>query len=319
MSLDGSRAFPSLPGGSVMGGIDMGTAVILPPGGQVYYVRGNGTTVTEYSFDPPGLRERLSASINTALSYCVSGRGDVVAVLPGHTESVSAADYLSNLVAGTRIVGIGSGNNRPTLTWTAAASTILMNVANATIENMILLMDPGSGTVNVAAPITFSAAGCKLLNCRIRMGTDSNSKVTTGLTLSSVADLEISGNHIYGATAAEATTLIDIVACDRLRMVGNYIAGATSSTTVGVMRFKTTASLDIYLAFNTYINRKASSACAVTGLAAVSGISIEETFHYLDDSSTTMWLTSPGIMAFRNPRTVNLAGEAGMLSTVVST
>jgi hypothetical protein len=67
------------------------------------------------------------------------------------------------------------------------------------------------------------------------------------------------------------------------------------------------------------VNRKAASTAAVTGLAGVSGVSIEELFHYLDNSSTTMWLTSPGLMAFYNPRTVNLAGEAGMLSTVVST
>lgn len=310
----------ALPGNSAPAGVDLGTAIVLPPGGQVFYVRGNGTTVTEYNLDPPGLRERLSASVAQALSYCVSGRGDVVAVLPGHTESLAVADSWANLVANTRIVGIGTGTARPTFTWTASGSTLLLNVANVSIENCILNLEPGTGTVTVTAPITISAAGCRLIGNTIRVSTDSNNKSTIGITTTAAADdCEISHNVVYGATTGEVTTMLDIIGCDRLKMVGNVFSGATSSTTVGVVRFATTASTHIMLARNFYANRKASSAAAVTGLAGVTGCSFEELFHYLDDSSTTMWVTSPGSMAFYNPRTVNLAGEAGMLSTVVST
>lgn len=311
----GNFNFPHLNYQTFPAGVRLGPLTVVPGGANVHYVRSTGAA----DYDPPELTGRIFTTLNAALGQCRSGRGDTVIVLEGHTESVSSANFLSNLVAGTRIIGRGVGASRPTFTWTTATSTVLMNVANVSIDNCILNMDPGSGTVNVAAPITVSANGCSITNCRIRVSTDANSKTTTAIFFSTATDCEFSGNHVYGATAGEVTSVIDITASDRLRMVGNYIAAATSNTAVGSVRFTTTASLDIVLAYNFYANRKASSTCAVTGLAGVTGVSIREMFHYLDNTSTTMWLTSTGSMAFYEGRVVNLAGENGMIATVVST
>ncbi len=317
-NLDGSVNTPYLPFNDINAGAYGPYGAMIPPAGAVFFVRGNGTTVTYYSWDPPGVRERLNASVAVALTQCVAARGDRVIVLEGHTENIATADAWP-FVTGVTVVGVGTGANRPTITWTATGSSVLMNDANCKLINLNLNLDPGSGTVTVAAPITASVAGCQISNCSIRFSTDSNSLSTVPINLASCVDFTFNGNRMYGATAGECTTAIDIVAADRLTMWGNHIAGATSSTSVGIVRFKTTASLHIDLRHNFYANRKASSAAAVTGLAGVSGASFNELFHYLDNTSTTMWITSPGIMAFYNPRTVNLAGEAGMLSTVVST
>jgi len=312
----GTFNFPHLPHQAYTAGVRLGPMTVVPGGANVHYLRSTGAA----DFDPPELAGRIHTTLNAACGQCRSGRGDTIIALEGHAENIASADQISNLVAGTQIIGRGYGTMRPTFTWTTATSTFLLDVANTSIENCVLNMDPGTGTTNVAAPITISAAGCRIIGNTIRMGTDSNSKVTIGITTTAGADdCEISGNHIYGATAAEATTFIELVGADRLKMIGNYIAGATSSTGVGIVRHANTASLDIFLAFNTYINRKASSTCAVTGLAAVSGVSIRENFHYLDDSSKTMWLTSPGIMAFFEAFVVNLAGENAVIATTVST
>lgn len=300
--------YPHLPAQGYPIGARIGSTVVLPAGGAVHFLRSTGPA----DYDPPELAGRIFSTLNDALGQCRANKGDTVYALPGHTEVISAADQMSNLVAGTKIMGVGVGNERPTFTWTAATSTFLFDVANVTISNCILLMDPGAGTVNVAAPITVSAAGCGIYGCLIRMGTDVNSKVTIGVTTTAAADeLTISGNHVYGATAAEATTLFQLVGADRLVMEDNYIAGATSSTAVGVVRFATTPSLDIRSKRNTFINRKALSTAAVTGLAAVSGESREDHFAYLDTSSLTPWLTSTGIMTFHRPTVTNTAGETG--------
>lgn len=260
-----------------------------------------------------------------ALAKAHATLGTLINVLPGHAENVSAADMASD--TGTKvditIRGLGGKGNPPVLTWTVATSTWLFDTAGIVLENLKLLFagaDAAGSALTVAAPITVSAARCGIRNCIIRFGFDADQIVTTGITFTAAADdFMFEDNHCSGATAAECTTFMQIIGCDRLIMRRNYIAGATSSTTVGIVRFATTASLDIVLEDNTYVNRKAASAAAVTGLAGVSGTSREELFCYLDDTSTTMWLTSPGIMHFYNPRTSNLAGEAGMLSTVVST
>lgn len=274
---------------------------------------------------PAWFSEEGRTTVQAALSLCRTGRGDIIQLLPGHTETVTAADAWSNLAAtGVTILGPQFGPPA-TITWSAATTTVLFDTSGLVIDggpkrNITLNMDPGSGTVNVAAPITISATYCGIRNCRIRMGTDSNSKVTVGILLTDAADdCHLVNNQIYGATAAEATTLVDIAGADRLYMADNTIQGATSSTTVGVVRFKTTAATNIVLVRNFYANRKASSVHAVTGVASVTGYSYNELFHMLDDSATVPWGTSTGSMAFYNPRNVNLAGEMGMLSTVVST
>jgi hypothetical protein len=298
------------------GGIQTEFGTLLSPGGRAFYVHHSGGR----SFDQGYVRTHTYTTLNDGLKQCASGNGDTVFVLPGHAENITTADQMNGLVAGTNIIGLGFGNNRPTFTWTVASATFLLDVANVFIKNVIFNMDPGTGTTTVTAPMTVSAAGCGIMNCRMRTSTDANSLSTVPIALTDAADqFTFVNNHMFGATAGECTTQLDIAGADDLVMRDNTFLGATSSTTVGIVRFKATAATNVTLVRNSYINKKAASAAAVTGVAGVTGYSYNELFGYLDNTSTTMWITSPGLMHFFNPRTSNLAGEAGMLSTVVST
>lgn len=295
-------------------------------GGQVLWV---GNRADLPSSDGSSPDKPLSSLFGTTGALArlngTTNRGHVIFGLPGHTESVAAADAASATGAASAFafVGLGTGTARPAFTWTTATSTWLIDTANVAIDNAQLFLagaDAAGSALTVAAPVTVSAAGFVLRNNTIRFGFDADQIVTVGITTTAAADdMTLEDNLCTGATAAECTTFMDLIGADRLKMRNNHFAGATSSTGVGIVRFATTASLDITLDSNFYANRKAASAAAVTGLAGVSGTSRNELFHYLDNVSTTMWVTSPGLMAFYNPRTVNLAGEAGMLSTVVST
>lgn len=242
-----------------------------PPGGQVVaYVHSSG--VAKLGGAAAGMPPVLT-TLNAALKLCAAGNGDTVLVLPGHAENISAADQMSSLVAGTRIIGLGNGMNRPTFTWTAAAATFLLDVANVRLENCILNMDPGAGTVTVAAPITISAAGVQIVDCKIRMGTDVNSTVTIGITTTAAADdLELVGLDVYGAQASVITTAIRLVGADRLRMVGCSISAGTSANAVGVVQFLTTASTDILVSGCYFRNNKAAATHSFTGMAGCTGI-----------------------------------------------
>ena len=245
---------------------DLGT--LVPPGGKVLYVR----STLPQDGDDQALVQRCSTTPNAALAQCRSGMGDIVFVLPGHTENISSADQMSSLVAGTRIIGLGVGNNRPTFTWTAATATFLLDVANVELNNLILNLDPGTGTTTVAAPITISAAGCAIKNCKIRTSTDANSLTTIPITTTAAADdLEIIGNQVYGATAGECTTVFRFVGADRLAFHNNTVVAATSAVGVGVVQFLTTASTDIKMFNNVLRNNKAASTDAVTGMAGIGG------------------------------------------------
>lgn len=272
MAAFGSFDSQDLPFMMMSAGIRTDFGTITPPGSRIVgYVRSSG----QADYDSQDIVQRLYTSLNTALAQCRSGRNDIVLILPGHTENIAAADAMSSLVAGTQIIGLGAGNSRPTFTWTAAASTFLLDVANVRIQNCILNMDPGTGTTTVAAPMTVSAAGCQIQGCSIRMGTDANSKVTIGITTTAAADdFVFVGNQVYGATAAECTTMMQFVGADRLQFHGNTVVGATSSASVGVIRFLTTASTDIKMFRNIVRNNKSGGGAgdmAITGMAGVSG------------------------------------------------
>lgn len=319
---------PQIPFQLASGGLRTELGTLTPPGGAVVaYVHHSGqarlTDITAATTVP-----QVYTTLNKALAACRSGYGDTVLVLPGHAENISSADQMSNLKAGTRIIGLGNGNLRPTFTWTAAAATFLLDVANVRLENLILNMDPGTGTVNVAAPITVSAAGCQIVNCKIRMGTDANSKVTIGITTTAAGDdLEMLQNEIYGATAAEATTLLQFVGADRLKFNGNSVVGATSAVGVGVVRFLTTASTDIKMFNNVVRNNKASSTAAITGMAAMSGEVDDLLMVVLGNhadfevagNANGAWSTSAGAMAFgQRVGVVGLGGEAAAPITPIS-
>jgi hypothetical protein len=281
--------------------------VHIPTGGRIVaYVRSGGVQAQ----DPLDVKTKIVTDLNTALGRCRASYGDVVVVMNGHTENIDSADDMDNLVADTKIIGLGTGNERPTFTWSTATSTFLFDQDGVVLSNCILNLEPGTGTVTVAAPITVSGNGCEISDCLMRFSTDADNKVTQAFTVTG-DDFHFNGNHCYGATAGECTAFMDVNAAHRLVMIGNYIAGATAATTNGLLRFVTAASLNIYLKGNVYINRKALSDSCVTGLAAVSGISIDEHFAYLDTASLTAWKTSTGIMHFHRPTVTNTAGETG--------
>lgn len=263
----GAFMFDSLPYAHIGAGLRTSFGTLLPPGGRVNYVRSTG----QADGDPPELTGRIFTTLNAACGECRSGRGDVVIVLPGHAENISVADQVSNLLPGTKVIGIGDGNERPTFTWTTAAASLLPR-SNCRLENLILNMDPGAGSVNVAAPLSVLAPGVSIVKCKIRMGTDANSLVTIGITTGAAGDdLVLAGNEIFGATAAECTTMFQFVGADRLKLFGNTIVGATSAVGVGVIRFLTTASTDIKMFDNLVRNNKAASTAAITGMAGISG------------------------------------------------
>lgn len=91
------------------------------------------------------------ATVAYAISQCTANNNDVIYALPGHTETISAAAGWTPK-AGSSIIALGQGSNRPTLTFSATASTVVMSAANVTIENF--LVKPGIADVVVCFPVT---------------------------------------------------------------------------------------------------------------------------------------------------------------------
>lgn len=320
---------PQIPFQLASGGLRTELGTFTPPGGRVVaYVHHAGAArladITAATTVPV-----VHKTLNAALAACQSGWGDTVLVLPGHAENISVADQMSNLKAGTRIIGLGNGNLRPTFTWTTATATFLLDVANVRIENCILNMDPGAGTVTVAAPMTVSAAGCQVVNCKIRMGTDANSKVTVGVTTTAAADdMEILNCDVYGGPAAECQTFFSLVGADRLRFHNNRLMGATSNVAIGLITFTSTGSLGISISNCQVFNTKALSTTAINSIAATTGTADQLLLGVLADNANQLTLghadgawgdSAAGMIFGLNVGVVNLAGESAARATPLST
>lgn len=219
----------ALPFFQTMPGIVTPYGTLLKPGGRVAaYVRSTGAQDGEDHFAASG---NLVTTLNAGLARCRSGQGDIVYVLPGHTENVSAADFFTSLVAGTQILGVGNpySSNAPKLTWTAATATFLLDVADVTLANMRLNFD---GADAVAAPFTVSATGCSIVGNVINHGSSSSLDSLIGVTVASGGDFfTFAGNWSYTTSTATMTNILSATAAvDNLKILSNRAIVPLTST-----------------------------------------------------------------------------------------
>jgi len=100
--------------------------------GNVFFVDDSGSD-NNSGEDP----SQPFATLDYAIGRCTASQGDTIVLMPGHAETTTA---IAVDVAGVRIVGLGIGADRPTLTATTA-STDLINItaAGCTLENFRLV------------------------------------------------------------------------------------------------------------------------------------------------------------------------------------
>jgi hypothetical protein len=103
------------------------------------------------------------ATLEEAFDHVSPNRGDVIFILPGHAESLTAT--LSLDVAGVSVVGLGSGVARPTfVVGDAAGEAINLTAASIHIENCIFIC----GTDQQTWIMGVAASDCTILNCEFR-------------------------------------------------------------------------------------------------------------------------------------------------------
>lgn len=180
-----------------------------------------------FSPDPDG-KPRFHATIAAAVALCTANAGDVIYVIPGHTETLSDATSMAMSVAGVTVKALGQGTDRCNITLdTATTTTIPVSAANISFENCIF-------TANFAAIAsvftTTAAKDFKLVNCEFR---DTSSilnfvaVVTTSTTTAAADGLSLMNCTRIGAGADTNTTIISALGTnDRVSIIGGYYTHA---------------------------------------------------------------------------------------------
>lgn len=148
---------------------------------------------------------RFAATIDAAIGLCTANAGDVIVVLPGHTETVANATTIVADVAGISIIGLGQGTNRPTITLaTSTAASIPVTAENVRFSNLNFR----SNLANIVTLFYLSADGFTLENCNITASSISSTSlgflaiITTSTTDAGCDFMTVRNNQWYDLVAS---------------------------------------------------------------------------------------------------------------------
>lgn len=221
----------------------------------------------------------LSALFGTsgALAKTNTTPNGTIFVLPGHVESIAASTNMSTTMGtgstGWNIVGLGTGAQRATFNWTAAASALLVNIAGTWFRNLVFNLNKTAATV-VTAAITHSAADCGMDSVDFLPNTSATQLTTTAITAASGAtNLQYINCTAKGETFATNPTdfFTTTAAIDRLTMIDCKFLIALNATTNGAVNLAN-APTNVYMENCSFMNKKASSTIAAVASASTTGV-----------------------------------------------
>ena len=103
--------------------------------GNIFFVDSGMTGAADssgYGLSP----DKPFATIDYAVGQCTASNGDVIYVAPGHAETLATAGAITTDVEGISIVGLGNGDNAPTLTYGATDATTIVSADNVLLKNL---------------------------------------------------------------------------------------------------------------------------------------------------------------------------------------
>lgn len=247
------------------------------------------------------------STINYAVTQAVAGRGDVIFVRPGVVETVTASGGLAIGTNGVALVGLGTGDARPTVNFTTATTaSVTVTGNNVTIVNFLFT----GGIDALTTPITVSGTDFSLLNSEFRDVTGKATKAivaTAGATRLWIEKYFHNGSASAGAASAIQLTGITNPVIKDFKLVGNFSVAAINITT--------TACVDVSFSDGYIWNKNSADVgiCdTITGSTGKIGPSI---YIMMTDNAAniTEAVTGATFHLFDDVVACNLAGEKGML------
>lgn len=282
--------------------------------GKVFYVHsGTGSA----SSNGRQARNPIN-SIDTAVGLCTAAKGDTICVMPGHVETVAAANGLDFDVAGIRVVFLGEGANRASVNLTATTSTIRVNANNVTIVGMLVTggIDAVAKCIDVngKTDVTF-------VDLRYR---DVTGQCTVFMNAANNSDrLTIDGVRYIGDSAAGTTSAFQFNGCDDLlfkgpfEIVGNFSGAAIDFVTTASLRVRIDASEGSFI-----WTQNAADLCIKDTITGSTGNVTGTLRLRLNDNEAniTEAITAATFAQFDDVWVCNAAGEKAMLiNTAAST
>lgn len=202
--------------------------------GSIFYVHsGTGVNAAGGGKNP----DAPLATLDYAIGLCTASKGDIIYVMPGHAETIAAADGFDADVAGIKIIGLGWGALRPTFTYSATGSTAAVGAANVWIENLRFVA--GISAVVVALNVEAAGVDCRIRGCEFYWGGTTGRDFVSSIILNVGAHRAIVEDCRFLAepAVAGASTAVQLVGAvhnvrvQRCEFMGDYSLACMSAIT----------------------------------------------------------------------------------------
>lgn len=175
-------------------------------------------------------RVRFVATIAAVVALCIASGGDQIALMPGHTETISSATALTMSIAGVTVYSLGQGSDRAAITLdTANTATINITAASVKFRNVIFI----ANFLNIASCFTLTAAKDFIVeNCEFRDTTSALNFlciVTTSATDNAADGLTFNSNYVYGLAATDGAVVSVLANLLRLTVNDNIVDKAATN------------------------------------------------------------------------------------------
>ncbi len=203
---------------------------------------------------------RYFSTIDEAINACTANAGDVVYVMPGHSEAVTSTSINCD-VAGVSFIGLGTGSLKPTLTFGATSSVINVSAPNCKWKNFRMQAGIGdvvtaflhataaqntvyediefyaTSTFNFINEYTLGAAnisdGCTWIRNYLR--TTDAGQLALVVTAAAHNDLKFYDNYVVHAATAAGLLTAAAVNLLGLDVKGNFVQTGQTDGSVGVL------------------------------------------------------------------------------------
>jgi hypothetical protein len=166
-------------------------------------------------------------TIDEAIGLCTANNGDVIYVMPGHTEAVTVSSIACD-VAGVTFIGLGSGAMKPVLTFGATDSRINVTAANCTWRNFRWT----AGVADIVTAVLHATAAQNTQYIDIEFTASAAFNFINGYTLgaANISDgCRWERNYLRTADTGQLALCVTAAAHDDLKFYDNYVVHAAAA------------------------------------------------------------------------------------------
>ena len=299
------------PNGFENGLVLKGVPVEIPHPGKVFWVN-NSTVLPDLgiggSNGNPGSYLKPFLTVDYAIGKCKANRGDVIYVMPGHVEDITAAQGVDFDVAGVKCIGLGYGDKQARFDMTNLAGDVTIDADNVHIYNMNFHANVTSITIGLS--ILTLAVGTVIQGCTFDVETTTTDEFLIAINLGVGCDRTVIdgclidmglGGAAVGIKLVGASNKVDIKDC---RIVGDYSLANIDGIT--------TLSKEVYIEDNFLMNGGSADIGTVACIILLTGTTgvIRRNHLVCNLSTPDLSVVADTMMMFDNLYSETITGSA---------